>query len=52
MVFDETFSIPLAYMSHPYSEALATQPATLYIPYAASSHEQTSDIINFAQFEE
>ena len=28
------------------------QPQFLYIPYATSSHEQTGDIINYAQFEE
>ena len=28
------------------------QPAVLYIPYTLSSHEQTCDIITFAQFEE
>ena len=27
-------------------------PAVLYIIYAASSHEQTGDIISFAQFGE
>ena len=35
-----------------YSEAIATQPAVSYIPYATSSHEQTGNIIHFAQFEE
>ena len=39
-------------MSCPYSEALAMRPAVSYIPYATSSHEQTGDIITFAQFEE
>ena len=28
------------------------QPAVLYIPYATSSNEQTSNIITFAQIEE
>ena len=28
------------------------QPAVLYIPYTTSSHEQTGDLITFAQFEE
>ena len=28
------------------------QPQCLYIPYATSSHEQTGDIITYAQFEE
>ena len=52
VVFDETFSSVLAYTSRLYSEALATRPAVSYIPYATSSHEQTGDIITFAQFEE
>ena len=39
-------------MSRPYSKALATRPAVLYIPYATSSHEKTRNIITFAQFEE
>ena len=34
IVFNETFYNDLTYTSHPYSEALATQPALLYIPYA------------------
>ena len=38
-------------MSSPYSEALMTQPAVLYITYATSSHKQTGNIIIFAQFE-
>ena len=52
IVFGETFSSTLEYTSHPYSEALATQPAVLYITYTTSSHEQTGSIITFAQFEE
>ena len=44
-------SSTLAYMAHPYSEALATRPAVSYIPYATLSHEQTGNIITFAQFE-
>ena len=52
LVFDETFSSVLSYTSHPYSEALAMQSVVLYIPYTTSSHEQTGDIITFAQFEE
>ena len=39
-------------MSCPYSEALAMRPAVSYIPYATSYHEQTGNIITFAQFEE
>ena len=39
-------------MSRPYSEALDMQSSVSYITYATSSHEKTSDIINFSQFEE
>ena len=39
-------------MSHPYSESLTVEPSVLYILYATSSHEQTGNIIIFAQFEE
>ena len=35
-----------------YSESLAIRTAVLYIMYAKSYHEQTGDIITFAQFEE
>ena len=52
VVFDKYFSSALAYMSRPYSEAIMTQPAVLYIPYATSSHEQNGDIITFEYFEE
>ena len=51
VVLDKTFNIALAYTSCIYSESLAMRPAVLYIPYATSSHEQTGDIITFAQFE-
>ena len=50
VIFDETNSSVLAYMSHSYSGALALQPEFSYIPYATSSHEQTGNIITFAQF--
>ena len=40
----------LAYTSRMYSEAHAMQPEVLYIPYATSLHEQTVNIITFAQF--
>ena len=39
-------------MSRPYLEALAMWPEVSYILYATSYHEQTGDIITFAQFEE
>ena len=51
-IFDRTFYNVLAYMSRPYSEALDMQPEILYIPYGTSYHEQTSNIITFAKFEE
>ena len=47
IVFDKTFSSELSYISCPYSEALATKLAVLYIPYATSSHEQTCNICTF-----
>ena len=36
VVFDEFFSIKLAYKSQIYSEVMATRPAVSYIPYATS----------------
>ena len=50
VVFDETYSSVLEYMSRPYLESLAMQPSVLYILYAISSHEQTGNIITFVQF--
>ena len=50
--FYESSSSSLTYMSQRYAEAVDTRPAVSYIPYAASSREQTGDIIMFAQFEE
>ena len=47
VVFDESFSSALAYMSQPYSEAMAMRPAVTYTPYGTSSREQTGDIITF-----
>ena len=52
VVFDESFSSALAYMSRPYSEAMAMRPEVTYTPFAKSSREQTGNIITFAQFEE
>ena len=48
----EKKSCELAYTSHLYIESLAVQPSVLYIPYATPSHEQTGNIITFANFEE
>ena len=52
VIFDETFTSALAYTSHPYHEAMVTCPSVSFIPFATSSHEQTGDVIMFAQFEE
>ena len=52
VVFDERVSSALAHTSQPYSESMDIHPSMLYIPCAASSKEQTGDIITFAQFEE
>ena len=52
VVFDESFSSALSYISQPYSEAMAMSLAVMYTPYETSSKEQTGDVINFAQFEE
>ena len=49
-VFYKNVSSALAYMSCPHSVALATRSSVLYITYATSHHEQTSEIITFAQF--
>ena len=51
IISDKIFSSQLSYKSHPYSESLNMQPAISYIPYDTSYHEQTGDIITFAQFE-
>ena len=52
VVFDESFSSVLAYMSRPYSEAMYMRPSVTYTPFVTSSREQTGDIITFTQFEE
>ena len=52
VVFDESFSSVLAYTSRPYSKGMAMRPAMTYTLYAASSKEQTGDVIAFSQFEE
>ena len=52
VVFDESFSILLAYTSQPYSEAMVMRPEVAYTPCTTSLREQTSYIITFAQFEE
>ena len=51
VMFDESFSSALTYMSRPYAEEMAMRLAVTYTPYATSSKEQTSDVITFAQFE-
>ena len=52
VVFDESFSSALSYMSRLYSEAMAMRPAVTYTPYATSSKEKTGNVITFAHFEE
>ena len=39
-------------MPRPYYEGIPAQPAVSHIPHAASSHEQTVNIITFAEFQE
>ena len=41
VIFYENFSSVLEYTSRPYSDALATRPSVVYIPYATLSNEQT-----------
>ena len=50
VVFDESFSSALSYMSRLYAEAMTMCPTVTYTPYATSSKEQTGDVITFAQF--
>ena len=52
VVLDESFSSALAYMSRPYSEAMAMRPYVSYIPCATSLKEKTDNIITFTNFEE
>ena len=52
VVFDEIFSIALAYTSRPYSEAMVMRPAVTYTSYVTSSREKTGNVITFTQFEE
>ena len=52
VVFDESFSSALAYMSQPYSEAIAMRLSVTYTPCATFLREQTGGIIMFTQFEE
>ena len=52
VVFDESFSSALAYMSQPYSEAMAIRTSVTSTPCAISTREKTGNIITFTQFEE
>ena len=47
-MFDESFSSALAYTSQPYSEAMAMRPEETYTTRAASSKEQTINVIMLA----
>ena len=51
VVFEESFSSALSYMSRLYAEAMSMRPAVTYTTYATSSKEQTGDVITFTQFE-
>ena len=51
-VFDESFSIALAYTSRPYSEVMDMRSSVTYTPCATYLRGKTGDIITFAQFEE
>ena len=51
-VFDESFSIALAYTLQPYFEAMVMRLAVTYTPCVMSLREQTGNIITFVQFEE
>ena len=52
VVFDESFSSALVYMSRPYSEAMVMCPAVTYTLYATSSKEQTVNVLMFVLFGE
>ena len=52
VVFDESFSCALSYISRPYSEAMEMRLAVMYTQYATSSREQNGNVITFVQFEE
>ena len=52
VVFNESFSISLAYTSQPYSEEMAMRWSVTYTTCATYSREKTGNIITFAQFEE
>ena len=52
VVFDESFSSTLAYMSQNYAEDMNMRLAVSYILCATYSKAKTGDIIMFTQFEE
>ena len=52
MFFCKSSSSVLAYISRPYSEAMAMRPAVIYTPCDKYPREKTGGIIMFAQFEE
>ena len=51
VVFDESFSSVLVYISQPCSEAMSMRPEVTYTPCATYLREKTGNIITFAQFE-
>ena len=52
VIFDESFSYALAYMSQPYSESMGVRPEVTYKLYYTSSKKKTGGIITLALFEE
>ena len=52
VVFDESFSSALAYMSRPYPEAMDMRSSVTYTSCATYSRGETGEIIMFAKFEE
>ena len=52
VVFDESFSTALEYMSQPYSETMAIRPSVTCTPGAMSPREQIDNILTLVQLEE
>ena len=52
VLFDESFSSTLSYMSRPYVKAMSMRPTVTYTPYATSSKKQNGNVITFTHFEE
>ena len=52
VVFDDSFSSALSYMSRPYAKAMVMCPSVTYTLYDTFLREKTGDVITFAHFEE